>query len=266
MKQRRRRSQRRLGRTYQETQRQWITGLDPLVELWKEKRSKVLSSLLLLALGWLTYYLFASEQFYIYEIKVTGNSFVPESEIYQASDLADLSIFYVNTLTTEAAVEKITGIKEVSIHTDLFDGVTIEVEERQPLLLWQTGEKRYWVDEEGIFFQPRGEAPQVIQITDTEARPVDPQNDRLHPRVLEMVLAIRPLLPQIKVWEYSQRMGLSFVNERGWHIYLGYADHLPAKMAAWQALTEHLQAKGIEVQYIDLRLPQYPYYKVLVQQ
>ena len=110
---------------------------------WQDHGGKALGFFLLLALGWFTYLLFATEAFYVYEARVAGNQLVPAEEIYQNSDLEDMSIFWINPAQVEATLVSLPNIKEARVHCGLPNRVTVKVVERQPQVIWQQGEKRY---------------------------------------------------------------------------------------------------------------------------
>ena len=155
-KRRPRRSHARLGRDYEATAPKIKLSLRPVMGFWQDQGGKALGFFLLLALGGLTYQLFATEAFYVYEARVVGNQLVPAEEIYQNSGLEEMSIFWINPAQVEATIVSLPNIKEARVHCGLPDRVTIEVVERQPQIIWQQGEKRYWVDEEGTVLPARG--------------------------------------------------------------------------------------------------------------
>jgi cell division septal protein FtsQ len=109
---------------------------------WQDQGGKASGFLLLLALGWLNYQLFATEAFYVYEARVVDNQLVPAEEIYQNSGLEGMSIFWINPSQVEAAIASLPNIKEARVHCGLPNRVTIKVVERQPQVVWQQGEKR----------------------------------------------------------------------------------------------------------------------------
>jgi len=259
-KRRPRRSRSRLGRDYEVTAPKIKLSLRPVAIFWQDQGEKALGFFLLLALGWLTYQFFATETFYVYKARVVGNQLVPAEEIYQNSGLEELSIFWINPAQVEATIASLPNIKEARVHCGLPDRVTIEVVERQPQIVWQQGDKRYWVDEEGTVLPARGELAEATVIVALDERPVQP-GDRVDPQVIAGAQKLRSLLPELATVQYASHTGLSFQSEQGWPIYLGQGENIEQKVAIMKALLQEIAAKGIHPQFIDLRFKGSPYYK-----
>ena len=259
-KRRPRRSRSRLGRDYEATAPKIKLSLRPLVGFWEDHGGKAVGFLLLLALGWLTYELFATDAFYVYAARVVGNQLVPAEEVYQNSGLEGMSIFWITPVQVEATVASLPNIKEARVHCGLPNRVTIEVVERQPQVIWQQGEKRYWIDEEGTVLRARGDLPEATVVVDLDGRPVQP-GDRVDPRVIAGAQKLRSLLPGLTTVQYASHTGISFQSEQGWPIYLGQGEDIEQKVAIMKAMLQEIAAKGIHPQFIDLRFKGSPYYK-----
>lgn len=255
-----RRSRSRLGRDYETTAPRIKLSLRPAVGFWQDRGGKALGVLLLLALGGLTYYLFGTETFYVYEAQVVGNQLVSAEEIYRSSGLEGISIFWIDPVQVEAAITALPNIKEARVRCELPHQVTIEVVERRPQVIWQQGEKRYWVDEEGTILPARGELPEATVIVDLDERPIQP-GDRLDPRLITGAQQLRSLLPELTTVQYAAKTGFSFQSEQGWPIYLGQGEDMAQKVAIMKVLLQEITAKGIQPQFIDLRFKERPYYK-----
>ena len=259
-KRRPRRSRSRLGRDYEATAPKIKLSLRPVVGFWEDHGGKALGFLLLLALGWLTYELFATDAFYVYAARVVGNQLVPAEEVYQNSGLEGMSIFWITPAQVEATIASLPNIKEARVHCGLPNRVTIEVVERQPQVIWQQGEKRYWIDEEGAVLQARGDLPEATVIVDLDERLVQP-GDRVDPQVIAGAQKLRSLLPGLTTVQYASHTGISFQSEQGWPIYLGQGEDIEQKVAIMKAMLQEIAAKGIHPQFIDLRFKGSPYYK-----
>ena len=259
-KRRPRRSRSRLGRDYEATAPTIKLSLRPVLGFWQDQGGKALGFILLLVLGWLTYQLFATEGFYVYEATVVGNQVVPAEEIYQNSGLEGMSIFWINPTQVEATIVSLPNIKEARLHCGLPNRVTIEVVERQPQVIWQQGEKRYWVDEEGTVLPARGELTEATVIVNLDERPVQP-GDRVDPQVIAGTQKLRSLLPELTTIQYASPTGISFQSEQGWPIYLGQGEDIEQKVAIMKALLQEIAAKGVHPQFIDLRFKGSPYYR-----
>ncbi len=259
-KRRPRRSRSRLGRDYEAAAPRIKLSLRPVVGFWQDRGGKALGFLLLLGLGWLTYHLFATEAFYVYGATVMGNQLVPAEEIYRNSGLEGMSIFWIDPTQVEAALVSLPNIREARVYCGLPNRVTIEVVERQPQVIWQQGEKRYWIDAEGTVLPALGELAEATVIVDLEERPIQP-GDRVDPQVIAGAQKLCSLLPGLTTVQYAPHTGISFQSEQGWPIYMGQGEDVEQKVAIMKALLQEIAAKGIQPQFIDLRFKGSPYYK-----
>lgn len=217
-----------------------------------------MSVLLLAALSLLTSQFFTNYGFYIYEATVQGNQFVEADEIYAASGLEGMSIFWINPEQVEAAICNLLGVKEARVNCRLPNQVTIEVLERQPQIIWQRGEARYWVDDLGIILPLRGELEGMLLIQDLRTGPLE-ASDRIDPEVITSALDLRRLLPEATAFQYSEDKGFSF-DQRGYPIYFGTGD-MAEKVAILNALLQELASEGIKPEFVDVRFKESPCYK-----
>src|SRR5512136_3445701 len=95
-----RRSQRRLGTQYHSSARPIRFALAPVIGPWQTYGSRLAAALLLAALGWAAYAVFTSSSFYVYGAEVQGNAVVTPGEVYAASQLDGMSVFWVDTNAT----------------------------------------------------------------------------------------------------------------------------------------------------------------------
>jgi cell division septal protein FtsQ len=230
----------------------------PLVGLWQVRGGTVLSVLLLVALGLLTRQFFTTDRFYVYEAEVQGNQFVDRSEIYTASDLHELSIFWINIEQVEAAISSLPGIKEARVNCRLPNQVRIEVVESRMQIIWQRGAERYGLDDRGTILPLEGELEGMFPIQDMTTGPLK-VGDRIDPEVITSALELRQLLPEAVTLQYSEDRGLSF-HQGGCPIYFGSGD-IAEKMAILNALLQELAAEGIQPEYVDVRFIESPFYR-----
>jgi len=239
----------------------------PTVGFWQDfgelsravRGGTILSLLLLALLGLIMSQFFTTYRFYVYEAEVSGSQFVDQKEIYDASGVHEMSMFWINAEKVEAAIlSDLPGVKEVEVTCRLPNRVIIQVVERQMKVLWQWGEKRYGVDEQGTMLPLEGEWEGMLVIQDLS--PIPPEvGHRQDPEVIRSALELRKLLPEAVGLQYSEDRGLSFYQE-GYPIYLGRGD-MAEKVAILDALLRSLASDGIQPQFVDVRFLESPYYK-----
>ena len=261
-----RRSQRRLGTQYHSSARRIRFSLAPATGrrgapgVWQTHISRLIAGILLVTLGWITYAIFDSPNFYVYGAEVEGNAMVTPDEVYAASGLEGMSVFWVNPDDVAAQVEALPHVKSAQVKVRLPARVTITVEERTPELVWQTGDARWWIDAEGAVVPPRADLSGALTIIDTDAQPISP-GQRLDPSILAAAHSLHRLLPELPVMYYSHTTGISFTTREGWLVYLGEGQNMDAKLTILVALRKDLLALGISPEFIDVRFVERPFYK-----
>jgi cell division septal protein FtsQ len=259
---RRKRSETRQGYVFESTVStpKRRVNLEPLAAFWRAKGGVVLSVLLLATAAWLGFLFFSTDDYYVYGATVEGNLVVPTQEIFWASGLDGMSVFWIDPQRVAETISRLPDIKSAEVACRLPAQVTIRVVERQARVVWQWQDRQFWVDDHGIVLQPRGALPDALIVRDAGAAP-----PRLGGRVeAEAVIAaqqLHDLRPQLRAVTYDQDRGLVLESPDGGSIYLGVGDDMALKLAILDALETDLRKQGIQPEYIDLRYPERPTYR-----
>jgi len=235
-------------------------ALAPLPGRWQAIASRLAAALLLLFAGWVIYAIFNSSNFYVYGIEVRGITTVTHEEVYSTSGLEGLSVFWVDPAAVARQVETLSNVKSAHVKVRLPARVTVTVEERTPVILWQTGDAQWWVDAEGIILPPRADLSDALTIIDADARPVSP-GQALDLTIIQTAQSLRQLLPELPVMNYSRATGISFTTGEGWPVYLGDGQDMDAKLTILVNLRKDLMARGITPEFIDVRFIERPFYR-----
>jgi hypothetical protein len=252
------RSRAKRGHAYEIAKTSIKLSSRPLVGVWKLRGGAALSALLLAAFSLLTGQFFTNYGFYVYEAAVQGNQFVEADEIYAASGLEGMSIFWIKPKQVEAAICNLLEVKGARVNCRLPNQVTIEVLERQPQGIWQRGEARYWFDDVGIILPLRDELEGMLLIQDLREGSLE-LGHRIDPEIITSALELRQLLPEATVFQYSEGKGFTF-DQRGYPIYFGTGD-MAEKVAILNALLQELASEGFTPEFVDMRFKESPCYK-----
>jgi hypothetical protein len=99
------------------------------------------------------YGLSSSEAFTAHRTTITGATWTSETQILEALAIApDTNIFTLQTGLLEQALSKIPAVLEATVSVALPDEVRVVVDERQALVAWRVGERRFLIDAEGRLF------------------------------------------------------------------------------------------------------------------
>ena len=214
-----------------------------------------------LVILWGLYAFFNQPTFFVYDADITGNNILTHSEVFEASGIKDLSIFWVNAKDVRARLELLPGIKSADVSIALPARVKISVEERTPAVVWMVNNDPQWVDADGIFLdqKPSGIAPEMeLTIQDLENRYIT----QVNPTLIRAAQRVHLQEPAINKLYYTHDVGLIYLTSEGWQVFLGEDDsNIGSKLRIAEAVRQDLLAQGITVQHIDVRNPLLVSYK-----
>lgn len=238
-------------------------GIKPAITYWKLNQSRIFGLCVLALFGWVLYLTFSMEDFFIYNADIQGNQILAAEEIYAASQVDSLSVFWVNPKTVKANIEALPNIKTADISLSLPSNLRIDVVERNPEIIWKTGDTVWWIDNEGTFVPPRAEVPvddKRLRIIDAEGRPIQ-ANDKIDLAIVRGAQLIQQQKPDVYELLYTQQHGLIYRTPEGWPVYLGRSKNFDAKLLVADSLRFDLIAREVSPTFIDVRNPLRAVYK-----
>lgn len=262
-KKRRRRSELRLGiptSNYEATAYQPHLSMAPTLNFWHVRGAKVLGFLVLLGLGWIGYTVFTTPTFFVYTAEIRGNTAVSAREIYSMSGIDSQSIFWINPAAVVKRITQLPNIKTANVTLVLPAKVIIEVTERRPELVWQTGQTVWWVDQEGTVLPPKADLTGMLRIIDDDKQTLEP-GYQIEANIVDGAQTLRVLVPEVAVMRYSKSLGLTVATPEGWPVYLGDGHDIKAKLVVLTAVLADLKERNITPAYIDMRNPLQPIYR-----
>ncbi|MEJ2210327.1 MAG: FtsQ-type POTRA domain-containing protein [Anaerolineae bacterium] len=223
--------------------------------------------LLLAALVGTIVFASADARFFVYEATIRGAQHLPATTIYQAAGVHEQNIFWIDPGEVARRIVALEGIKAVEVTCELPARVVIEVEERQPVILWraQSQERDWWVDAEGRVLPYHGDvdSPETVFVLDSSERHLDVGHTVEPQGLADSVLKLAEALPEVQVFYYQADRGLSFTQQGeagSWPVYVGSSEDLARKIQVMLALTGYLQTNGVRPLYVDVRWADHPVY------
>lgn len=204
-----------------------------------------------------------SEVFKVLNIQMQGLERFTESEISQAINITGSSIFFIDP---ERIMEDLRltypGLADIEVEVKWPASVLISLEERYPVLAWNWEGHVRWVDKNGVAFDPHDEGLDVVQVKSTMLPPTI--DDRfVDPRIVDMVSALAPFIPENVDMVYDPVHGLGWFDPRGWVAYFGFNnDDAEQKMNVYQTLVDYLQGKRITPKIINVEFLDSPYFRM----
>ena len=211
-------------------------------------------------LFWSIYVLFSTPAFFVYGAQIEGNMAVTTREIYAASGIDSQSVFWISSAEVADRIMALPNIKSVAVSVSLPAEVAIKVVERQPELIWQTGESIWWVDQEGTIVPPKDDVAGMLRIIDDDQQPVEPGH-QIDLNVIKGAQRLRLLAPDVSIIRYSRVNGLTVATPEGWPVFLGTGGEINAKLVVLTTLLADLKERNITPAYIDMRNSLRPVYQ-----
>lgn len=234
---------------------------------WRSVLRRLPIAVVVGALIWLAIYTSTDARFFVYDAQIVGGRHTGPEAIYHAAGVHEQNIFWVDPQRVAEDIMQLQGVKSVSVRCELPARVTIEVEEREPVVMWRATahEQDLWLDKEGKVLPYHGDvnSPEMVFVVDYGERHLQ-IGDSVEPKgIVESTLQLDAALPGVKIFYHQPNRGLSFthrVNGGEWPVYVGTADDLARKIQVLQALTEYLLDQGIYPRYVDVRWAEHPVY------
>lgn len=214
-----------------------------------------------LLFGALLGYVVTEPGFFVNSIELVDTDFIPGDEIYRASGVHGLNIFWVNPAEVAANIRAVPGVWRVDVEVDWPAIVYVEVEEREPVLLWQQGAQQNWVDESGHVFQAREQLDWLLPVIVNDAEYSLPTGSHIPIDVVTGARQLKELRPNIELLHYDMGHGLSYKDGRDWRGFFGTGNDMAMKLLVYETLIEKLMARGIWPKTISVVDPGTPFHR-----
>ena len=227
-----------------------------------------------------------SPTFHVQQITIEGTQNQRLIEAIRRMGIQGQDIFLLSRSALVARLEALPLVASASVSIQLPDSVTVTVQERVPVLLWQSGKTIFGIGQDGVVIAPLSE----LSGTDRLALVVDKrQAAGMHPGTrlpaadIAFVEQVFAQLPEIEgvapfTLEYVDRVkegtqsvpanqagsgSYVIVSENGWLAYLGDAQNsnsLTNRLQELQQILSMTRQQHMQLATIDLRFGSRPVY------
>lgn len=223
-------------------------------------------ALLLLLAIW---FLFFSSYFKIKKIIISGSLNADISSEINKFVGKNIFTFRIGKIEHELA-QKQTSIASLEIYKGLPDSLKVKVNVRDPKIVWQTQEKTYFIDINGIVFA-QGDSGVLEKgqplplIIDTKNAPIEVGTRIVSANFVQFVLDLNKDFPQtvganvseLKIGETTFQ--IEAVSDQGWRVYLDTTRDLHNQLVSLKKVLDQYREQIHE--YVDLRVEGRAYYK-----
>ncbi|MGB8646444.1 MAG: FtsQ-type POTRA domain-containing protein [Anaerolineae bacterium] len=219
---------------------------------WRASRPKFFAGVLMVVLAIALFQLFGVSTFFVDGVNWTGNRYMSANELTQASGVLGWNIFFVDPQEIQANLKKLPEIQDARVSLALPNTVNVQVTERAPSFVWQTGNATYWVDQEGIAFQARANLNGIMWVKDLDSMPVK-LGARVNADAFNAAVGLHNAWPDgPQAFEWSDAHGLAVRDQHGWLIYFGRAIQMANKLTELQIISTQIVKENRSITFIDL--------------
>jgi cell division septal protein FtsQ len=157
-------------------------------------------------------------------------------------------------------------LSSVKITKKLPDTLEIEVQEREGGLVWETGDKRYLIDIEGVVFSECLGESNLPKVIDSKKLPVVLNSQIVSSDFVNFVLGLTDKLPKegisiVSITVPESTYDLWVKTKEGFDIYFDVTRNLDPQLAKLKVLLKEIGGERNYIQYIDLRIENKIFYK-----
>ncbi len=209
------------------------------------------------------YWLYTSPLLSIDEVTVTGNTVLSAVEARGTADIQGNNVFDPGFAEAEARLVALPIVKDVEIGRVWPNDARITITERTAWGLWQIGERRVAIDDEGVVVDlPAPPSAPVIVQNDVGAQLPAP-GERVDAGAVDVVRQLVATAQQtlgrtVLSMEFTQASGLAVVfsntiGDGGLRVLFGDGQAYEFKVAALFAVLEQASYEGRSLSRVDLR-------------
>jgi cell division septal protein FtsQ len=228
-------------------------------------RWRMVSGVIVLLLSGLLFLFFYADAFYVTSIRVGGVDTMTVEEIFAYANIANWHIFWVRPDQVRENVMQYPSVADAQVQIGWPPNmITINIQEREPALVWEQNSVARWVDIQGNIMNMRMEVPNLVRvIVDDPALELPTGSNAIDTDIVFGVLELHELRPDVTEWRYRPNDGLGFRNENGWDVWFGVGTGMAEKMQIYESLASRIIARGIQASEMFVVNPDAPYYNVL---
>ena len=196
---------------------------------------------------------------------------MPVEEVFTTAGIAGQHILQVDPVAVQQRLDESPSLEEAQVTVEWPARVIIVVREREPAIVWEQGENRYWVDLNGHLMLERREIPSLLQVVN-EGQEIpfqcpgpscaDQDSITIDPEIVRGAQHLKTLRSNIDVLYYDPVRGLSYQDGRGWRAYFGVGATMDTRLIVYETLVASLEAQGLKPVFIDVSNPDAPYYLI----
>ncbi len=201
-------------------------------------------------------------------IVILGMEKISKDEVVYFSGAKGKPVFTINpNVVRSTLLTHYHDIYDANVTIDFPAEMVIELMERIPVVEWDFGGSRFWIDKEGMVLNESNSRPETIHVyADSYPGAIDPE-DRSIPSyfskdVLKTIQTMGKYAPEDKPLYFTYKNGYGWDTDEGWRIFFGKTDaDMDEKLRMQESLTAYFIKNEIQPIFVSLEFKDAPYYR-----
>ena len=242
--------------------------------LSKNQRNKAsnvgrwVSGILTVIFGALTLAYAYLPQFRFDDIQITGMEKINKEEIIYFSGARGKPVFTVipDRIRT-TLLQHYQEIYDADVKIDFPAKMEIQLIERVPVVEWDFGGSKFWIDQDGlVIYESRSQEKTIHVYADSYPGSLY-QEDRQIPvyfsrDTLNTIIHMGTYVPEGQPLLYTYKNGFGWDTPDGWRVFFGKTDtDMDEKLRMQESLTKYFQENDIKPIFLSLEFKDAPYYR-----
>ncbi len=235
---------------------------------------RLLSFFIVVFMAALLYLLWTLPAFRVQQVRVEGVERLAADQVARSLLVFNKPVFTIDPQALEAQLRQTQpALASVSVWVGFPAQVVVQVEERQPRLIWEVDGQTQWVDASGYAFPALGSGEELPRVQGsawppaplTVAAPEDESGPQpvMTSQMVEAVVFLRAQAPPGVDLLYDEEHGFGWWDPRGWKVYFGMdVAEIDMKLTVYAAIVDALQNQGIQPALISVEYLHAPYYRL----
>ena len=227
-----------------------------------------ISGTLVVLLALAAFALSTMPQFRVSKPSVSGSDLVNVEEITYYTGLRSIPLFMVDPESIrETLLKRYPEAKDVEVRAMFPDQVDIVLEQRMPILEWDFGGSKFWVDDQGIVMNELTEPTEMMYVLANSFPGARNKFDRKVPEsfttnMLKTLKDIYAVKPANGTLFYTYENGYGWMTEGEFTLWLGRdSNDLDEKLKMAESLSNYFKTEDILPEMLSLEFPSAPYYR-----
>ena len=237
--------------------------------LKKKRSARVVSLILTILLSGAAAAFTFLPQFRVMAPEVSSSDQINMEEIIYYTGLRDIPIYQADPAEiSDVLLKRYPQTREINVSVELPASVKIDLIPRVPIIEWDFGGSKIWIDDEGMVLQGQFTTQSdLIYVLSNSFPGAKNKNDRKFPqkfsnKMLESLIQINQAKPQGKTLFFTYDNGYGWQHDKGYTLWIGIDNtQLDEKMKMAESLETYFTENEIEPEMLSLEFTQAPYFR-----